>query len=547
MAKRIGDILIEMGCLSEAQVIKASAEAQKTNTMLGQVLLRLDWVSEENLQMAIAVQSGAKVLDLNHLHIDPTLTRLVPQAFAREHNVFPFELEGKVLKIASSNPFDVLARDALARKTGYRVEAYLAPQSWIASTIDMQYNTASNIDQEIERILQAELEGGGAAENQIVRIADLVIEKGVVLGASDIHISPDTKLVRVYYRIDGVLHQEFLFPIKFHTNIVSRYKIMGDMDISNPNVPHDGRIKYRGAVGNVDLRVSTFPTHLGETVVLRLLVHTKVVGDLERLGIDKESLEQFMRALRKPYGLILTTGPTGAGKTTTLYSALMKIASTNNCTMTIEDPIEYVIPNIRQTAVNPKAGLTFGNALRSAMRQDPDIILVGEIRDQETAELALRASMTGHLVLSTLHTNDASSAINRLLDLGVNSSILATSLALVIAQRLVRKICPNCHEMSATLEHEKAIFDKNGVAAPLQLARAKGCESCHHTGFKGREGVYEVITVTREIEELIHARALSSLIEEVALREGATLLLPQGLRKAALGRTTVEEVFRVIA
>ncbi len=547
MSKRIGDILIEMGCLSEAQVSKASKEAQKTSTMLGQVLLRLDWVSEENLQMAIAVQSGAKVLDLNQLHIDPTLTKKVDQAFAREHNIFPFELEGNVLKIASCNPFDVLARDALSRKTGYRVEAYLAPASWIATTIDLQYNTASSIDVEIERITQAELEGGGAAENQIIRIADLIIEKGVVLGASDIHISPDTKLVRVYYRIDGVLHQEYLFPIKFHTNIVSRYKIMGEMDISNPNVPHDGRIKYRGAVGSVDLRVSTFPTHLGETAVLRLLVHTKVVGDLERLGIDKESLDQFMAALKKPYGLILTTGPTGAGKTTTLYSALMKIASTNNSTMTIEDPIEYVIPNIRQTAVNPKAGLTFGNALRSAMRQDPDIILVGEIRDQETAELALRAAMTGHLVLSTLHTNDAASAINRLLDLGVNSSILASSLSLVIAQRLVRKICPNCHDFSPIEESEKAVFEKSGISAPEQLARAKGCDSCHHTGFKGREGVYEVMTVNMEIEELIHQKALASRIEEVALRSGATLLLPQALKKAAQGRTTLEEVFRVIA
>jgi len=545
--KRIGDILVDLGAIARAQVEKAAKESEKTKTLLGQVLLRLDWISEQDLQKAIAIQSGAKVLDCNQVSIDPTLVSKVPQSLARERSVFPISLEGNVLKIATANPFDVLTRDALSRRTGYQIEPLLAPHSWISSTIDLHYYAAQTIDKEIERITQLELEGSGAGENQIIRLADLLIEKGVVLGASDIHIVPDTKLVRVFYRIDGVLHQEYLFPIKFHQNIVSRYKIMGDMDISNPNIPHDGRIKYSGSVGDLDLRVSTFPIHLGETVVLRLLVHSKVVGDLDRLGIEAEDLKTFLKALNRPYGLILTTGPTGAGKTTTLYSALMKIAGPTVSAMTIEDPIEYVIPNIRQTAVNPKAGLTFSNALRAAMRQDPDIILVGEIRDQETADLALRASLTGHLVLSTLHTNDASSAIHRLLDLGVNASILASSLVLVVAQRLLRRVCPQCRALEPITPEEREIFVRDRLMAPESLPRAVGCPSCFNTGYKGRIGIYEVLSVTREIEEMIFEGALASRIEEVAVKSGVSLLKHQALKKAALQITTLDEVFRVVA
>jgi type IV pilus assembly protein PilB len=545
--KRLGEILVEMGAIARAQVEKAAQEAEKTNSLLGQVLLRLDWISEGDLQKAIAIQSGAKVLDVSQVSIDPTLVSKVPQSLARERRVFPFALEGNVLKIATANPFDVLTRDALARRTGCQIEPYLAPQSWISSAIDLHYYAAQTIDKEIDRIAQLELEGSVVGENQIIRLADLLVEKGVVLGASDIHIVPDTKLVRVFYRIDGVLHQEYLFPIKFQPNIVSRYKIMGDMDISNPNIPHDGRIKYSSSVGDLDLRVSTFPTHLGETVVLRLLVHSKVVGDLERLGLEAEDLAVFLRSLHRPYGLILTTGPTGAGKTTTLYSALMKIAGPTVNAMTIEDPIEYVIPNIRQTAVNPKAGLTFANALRSAMRQDPDTILVGEIRDQETAELALRAALTGHLVLSTLHTNDASSAIHRLLDLGVNASILASSLVLVVAQRLLRRICPQCHVLEPIRPDEREIFASNRLTAPELLPRAVGCASCYNTGYKGRIGVYEVLPISREIEELIFEGAIASRIEDVAIKNGVSLLKNQALKKAAQQVTTIEEVFRVVA
>lgn len=547
MAKLIGEILVEIGAISKSQVEKAVKEGKKTNTLLGQVLLRLDWITEEQLLDALSIQSGVKVFDPHRTGLDPTLTSVIPQGLARERGVFPINVEENILKLATSNPYDLLTKDTIARKAGLQVEPWLAPQSWINNAIDLHYNAAQAIDREIERISQQEFEGGGAGESQVIRLADILIEKGVVLGASDIHFVPDTKLVRIFYRIDGVLHQEYLFPIKFHRNIVSRYKIMADMDISNPNVPHDGRIQYQGSVGNVDLRVSTFPTHLGETIVLRLLVGSKIVGSLERLGFEKEDYQRFLEGLERPYGLILTTGPTGAGKTTTLYSALMKIAKPTNSTMTIEDPIEYVIPNLRQTAVNPKAGLTFSNALRSAMRQDPDIILVGEIRDQETADLALRASLTGHLVLSTLHTNDAASAIHRLLDLGVNASILASSLVLVVAQRLMRRVCPSCSTLRPATDDDRRLFAKYRIEAPHEIPQAVGCARCHNTGYIGRIGIYEVMRINQEIEELIYAKSLASHIEAKAVDDGTILLRAQAMRKVAQMMTTLDEVTRVVA
>jgi type IV pilus assembly protein PilB len=322
---------------------------------------------------------------------------------------------------------------------------------------------------------------------------------------------------------------------------------MGDMDISNSNIPLDGRIQYNGQVGEIDIRVSTFPTQFGETVVMRLLKYSKVVGNLDRLGFEEKDLERFTKAIRRPYGLILATGPTGSGKTSTLYSALMTILTPDINVMTIEDPIEYVIPTIRQTAVNPKAGLTFATALRSAMRQDPDVILVGEIRDQETTELALRASITGHLVLSTLHTNDSASAITRLMDLGAKPNILASAITMVVAQRLLRKVCPKCLKITPIEAKEAEIFLKHEIEPPQHLARHTGCESCHNTGYTGRIGIFETLSVDRGVEELISSGAPLRAIEEKAINSGTVLMLKQALSKLSNHITTLEEVLRVIA
>jgi type IV pilus assembly protein PilB len=547
MAKRIGDILIEMGFIDRGQLEMAATESMKTGVMLGDVLLRLDWVTQEQLQMSLAVQSGAKLLDTDAVKVDPGLLAQIPREFVTNHGIMPLKKEGDMILAATNNPFDVVAKDKLARITGCQVETTIVSKEWLTSAIELHYHTAVAIEADIERITRATVTDGTYEENQIVILGNRLIEKGLVLDASDIHVVPDVKLTRVYYRIDGVLQQRFLFPIRFHKGLVTRFKLMADMDISNPNIPHDGRIKYKGEIGEFDIRVSTFPTHLGETVVMRLLVYSKVVGDLQRLGLESEDFELFLKSIKRPYGLIVATGPTGSGKTTTLYSALMAVNSPNINVMTVEDPIEYIIPTIRQTAVNPKAGLSFGNALRSAMRQDPDIVLVGEIRDKETADLALRASMTGHLVFSTLHTNDAASAINRLLDLGVNKGILASSLTLVVAQRLVRKICTSCCRDSAPSQEQITVFSAHGITPPTQLLIPVGCDSCYQSGYRGRTGIYEVIRVDRQIQSLIFSGALQSAIEESAVKAGTHLMIQQALKKAAAGVTSYEEIYRVVA
>jgi type IV pilus assembly protein PilB len=548
MKGRIGDLLVEMGYIGRDQLETAVVESKKTKALLGDVLLRLDWVTQEQLNMALAVQSGAQRLDTAQaeLEIDEELIREIPESFINSHGVFPFARDNGTIKVATANPFDVLARDQLARMTGCKIAAYVAPKEWVANSIELYYKTALTIDSDIENIAHAAGDGN-FEENHIVNLADLLIEKGRLLGASDIHIVPDAKLVRIYYRIDGVLQQRNLFPIKFHQGLTSRYKIMGDIDISNPNIPHDGRIKYRSRSGEIDIRVSTFPTHLGETTVMRLLTFSGVVGDLQRLGFEEHDFARFMDSLNQPYGLILVTGPTGSGKTTTLYCSLMTVNNPSVSVMTIEDPIEYMIPTIRQTAVNPKAGLTFANALRATLRQDPDIILVGEIRDQETAELALRATNTGHLVLSTLHTNDAASAINRLLDLGVSASILASSLNMIVAQRLLRKICIRCATSRPITPEEREIFSRDKLTPPSEVPEPSGCDYCHNTGYRGRVGIYEVLQVNREIEQMIYKGALTSEIEDVAAAGGTVLLKHQSLQKVARGVTSVEEALRVVA
>ena len=546
MKKRIGDILMEMGFIDGDQLKLALMETKKTGSMIGDVLQRMGWVTEEDLQMAIAVQSGAKILDTEATEIDHSLMARIPIEFVNEHGMFPFAQDDGVLKAATNNPFDVIARDKLARLSGQRVETFIAPKNWIAKAIEVFYKTAQTLDDEINAITYSQAGGDATEDNRIIKLSSLLIDKGYVLGASDIHIVPDANLVRIYYRIDGVLHQMYLFAKKFQQPLVTRYKIMADMDISNPNIPHDGRIKYESGVGGFDIRVSTFPTQLGETVVMRLLIYNKVVGDLKNLGFEGEDLDRFHQTIQRPYGLILTTGPTGSGKTTTLYTALMTINSPNINCMTVEDPIEYVIPTIRQTAVNVKAGLTFENALRSAMRQDPDVMLVGEIRDKTTADLAMRAALTGHLVLSTLHTNDAASAINRLLDLGVNASILASSLSMIVAQRLVRLLCPRCSEREPITEAERKVFMSNDMEPPEELAKARGCDSCLQSGYKGRGGIYEVIVVDREIEKMIFTGALHREIEDRARSAGTVLMFKQALKKVTRHLTSLDEVQRVI-
>lgn len=545
--RRMGDILVEMGFISRDQLEMAVVESRKTNALLGEVLLRLDWVTDEDLQTAIAVQAGAEVLDTSAVEVDFSLISEIPHGFVSKYQIFPFVRENGVIRAATGNPFDVLARDKLARLSGCKVESYVAPPHWVRGAIDLYYKTAATIDDDVEEISQTAATGSALGENQVVRLADLLIEKGHLLQASDIHIVPDHRLVRVFYRIDGVLYQQYLFSIRLYQALVTRIKVMGEIDISNPNIPHDGRISFKGSTGSFELRVSTFPTHLGETVVLRLLIYSSVVGDLKGLGFEEQELAIFMQHIRQPYGLILTTGPTGSGKTTTLYSALMEVNDPSVSVMTIEDPIEFEIPTLRQSAVAPRAGLSFGNAIRAAMRQDPDIILVGEIRDQETAELALRASITGHLVFSTLHTNDAASIVSRLLDLGVSPTMLASALSMVVAQRLLRRVCSQCAVETEIKAEQTTLFGRGGVEAPPTVLTAPGCDSCHQSGYRGRTGIYEILVIDKTIEGLIVSNAPRSKIEDAMVAAGSRLLFQQALKKVVRHETSVEEVLRVVA
>ncbi len=544
---RIGDILVELGYLSQDQLQKALQESKRTGVMLGEVLTRLGWITEEQLNTALGIQSGAQLLDTKRVSVDSGVLKMVPHEFAREHELLPFGLQENSLQVALSNPFDVVARDKLKSLTGKKIIPYIAPREWITGSIEYYYKTAAHIDEEIEEIVRRDLAGDSdaTAEGNITRLVDLIIAKGLSLGASDIHIDPDEQLVRIYFRMDGVLHQKYLLPKKFHSGLVTRIKVMSGIPLGDAHVPHDGRVQYDAKVRKIDIRVSTFPSHLGEMVVMRLLIKAEAVGSFERLGMTKKTIDQVTSAIYRPHGLVLITGPTGSGKTTTVYTVLLKINRSEINIMAIEDPIEYVIPTVRQSAVNPKAGFTFANALRAALRQDPDVIMVGEVRDKETAELALRASITGHLVISTLHANEAAGAVPRLLDMGVLPTVLASSLVLVVAQRLVRRLCPDCIELYSPSAEEKEVFLSNGLEAPSELARTTGCDLCHNTGFKGRIGIFEIMMVSKEIEELIIGNASRSKIEEVAVSQGMEKMFVDGLRKVAQKLTSLSEIRRV--
>ncbi len=547
MKRRIGDILVELGFISNEQLNRALEESKRTGVLLGEVLKRLGWLTEEQLNTALGVQSGAQLLDTNRIAIDTVAIKEVPQDFARQHELLPIGPRGQSLAVALANPFDVVARDKLKSLTGKKIIPFIAPRDWIVRAIDYYYNTAARIDEEIEAIVRNSLSRAKNVtdEDSIIRLVDLILAKGLSVGASDIHIEPDEKLVRVYFRLDGVLHQKYLFPKVFHTGIITRIKILGDIPLGDPHVPHDGRMEYDATIRKVDIRVSSYPTHLGEAVVLRLLIKAEAVGDFRKLGVEASDERKIEEAIHRPHGLIVVTGPTGSGKTTTVYTALLRINSSEINIMTIEDPIEYVIPTVRQSAINPKAGFTFAKALRSALRQDPDVIMVGEIRDQETAELALRASITGHLVISTLHANDAAAAIPRLLDMGVLPTVLSSGLVMIIAQRLVRRLCPDCMDLCGPTEEEKEVFESNGLEAPRELGIPVGCENCEHTGYKGRIGIFEVLCLDRKIEDLIIEKAPRSRIEAAALNQGMQRMFLDGLKKVVLKKTSFAEVKRV--
>jgi type IV pilus assembly protein PilB len=544
---RIGENLVARGVLTPEQLERALDEQRESGRLLGDVLLSLDFVSEEALARSLAEAAGIPYLDTDP-QADSTLAGVVPEEFARQHGLAPYFIESHVLHIAQVNPFDVLAPDELQRMTGFVVRAACVSRSRAARLIDRLYGLRDEmallVFAGMAQIARLDTTEVSPEDAPVVKLIDLMINRAVALNATDLHIEPEERVVRMRYRVDGVLIPGDSLPKELHPAIVSRIKVIAGLDIAEQRLPQDGRITHPVDGRTIDLRVSTFPTTYGEKVALRLLEKERLVRGLEDLGFTRKNLALFRDLLSKSRGIILVTGPTGAGKTTTLYSALSYLGGREKNILTVEDPVEYELPSIRQTQVKPKAGFTFGTAIRALLRQDPDVIMVGEIRDPETAQLALRAALSGILVFSTLHTQDSAGAVPRLMDMGLEPYLLASAVVGVIAQRLLRVICPACKEEAKYADEQLA---KVGLAGgqSIRLYRGRGCAKCNGTGYRGRTGAFEILPVGRTLNDLIRQRADSRLIKEAAVRDGLKTLLDDALSKALFGVTTLEEVLRI--
>ena len=550
--KPLGHRLIEAGLINETQLQAGLREQQRTRETLGTILVRLGFVDEEAVAAAVAAQARVKYVDLGQYSPQPEATQRVQENFARQKRLIPISFVGKALVVAMANPLDVLALDELRHLAKGPVEVVGAAESQVQKALDRAYGAGMGWKEVVEQSLQHVARKAGEAlgesevaqEPPIIRLIDNLISRAVQEGATDIHVEPEEKLVRNRFRVDGVLRYGPHLPKELQGAVTARIKVMANMDIAENRLPQDGRISFNAGGRDIDLRVSTFPTTQGENLVLRILDRSKLVLGLEQLGFAPDQLTTFKRLLMRPNGIILASGPTGSGKTTTLYSGLTYLNSEERNIMTIEDPVEYEIPGIRQSQVNVKAGLTFGAGLRSLLRQDPDVIMVGEMRDEETVEIAIRAALTGHLVFSTLHTNDAAGAIPRLTDMGAAPFLVSSALILVVAQRLVRVICTNCKEEAAP---DPVLIRRLGLQAKegeLKVFQGKGCDKCDQTGYRGRIGLYELLTVTPELIPLILERADAGAIRRAARAQGMRTMVEDGIRKAIRGLTTLEEVAR---
>lgn len=538
----------------------ALKEQARTGALLGEVLNSLGFISQESVTKILAASAGIEFISLRGITIPEELIKLVPEPFARRHKVLPINHSNGTLKVAMSNIFDVEVIDELQELTGNFVHVLAATEEELNQALNCYYGThpsplqgkptGGKLEAEIEdTIRRAEREGSTETETEIamvtpmVKLLDLLISYAIQLEATDLHIEPEENLIRTRYRIDGVLYQGPTLPKKLQSAIMVRVKIMSNMNISETRTPQDGRIKITIDNKVVDIRVNSFPTTFGETIAMRLLDKEKLVRGLESLGFSPASLLMFKRIITKPHGIILVTGPTGSGKTTTLYSTLTFLNNLERKIITIEDPVEYELPIIRQSQINPKAGLTFASGLRAILRQDPDVIFVGETRDGETAKMAVRAALTGHLVFSTLHTNDAVGAIPRLIDMGVEPFLVASSMVAVIAQRLVRVICRECKE---EISPDPTQLREVGWEGRLtRCYRGRGCPACRNTGYRGRIGLFKFLTITPEFSELIVRRADSVTMRSLAIHQGMKTLKDDGFEKIQQGVTTLEEVLKV--
>ena len=549
--KRLGDLLIEAGQLTQEQLDKALIVQKKTGERLGRVLNNLGYITEENMIQVLELQLGVPHVDLSSMDINNDAAATIPVALAERYQIIPIKKAGKRLTLAMVDPTNFFAIDDVRMVTGCDIDPVIAAEREITRAINQTYGVKELVEKAVNRLRTKD--PVGVAEIQttddapIISIVNSIISQAIKERASDIHIEPMDRNVRVRFRVDGVLREVVTFPRHSHAAIISRIKIMSEMDIAEKRLPQDGRIKVPEQGREIDLRVSTLPTILGEKVVMRILDKKSVILNIKGLGFTSENLARYRHLFAQSYGMLLVTGPTGSGKTTTLYSTLTELNSPGKNIITVEDPVEYRLDGINQVQVNQKAGLTFATGLRSILRQDPNIVMVGEIRDAETSDIAIRAALTGHLVLSTLHTNDAPGAVTRLLDMGIEPFLVASSILGIVAQRLVRLICPDCKQSyNPEAESPERIFLGISEDSEIQLFRGAGCTRCGHTGYRGRMSIHEVMSISSTpIRELINRRASSDELSEQARKEGMRTIREDGIAKALEGRTTIEEVMRV--
>lgn len=548
--KRLGEILIDSGLITEEILNKALKVQRETGEKLGTLLITKGFATEEQIVDAVKRQLGIDYINLYELTIRPEIIEIIPENMARKYELLPIDIINGRLLVAMADPLNYFAIEDIKAVTGYVVKTAISLRNIILENIERYYgkSKAEKAAENYGRVYGYKKPVGEVEEEveeeaaPIIKFINTVIDNALLNNASDIHIEAEENEMRVRYRIDGVLREMIRVDIGMIEAVISRIKIMAELNIAEKRMPQDGRVNYRGKGKNIDLRISIIPTILGEKVVMRILDKSNFSFGLDKIGLNPKEEKQVKKIIEKPYGIILVCGPTGSGKTTTLYSVLNLLNDQSKNIVTIEDPVEYNLKGINQMQVNNKIGFNFASGLRSILRQDPDIILVGEIRDNETAEISVRSALTGHLVLSTIHTNNASGAITRLEDMGVEPFLLSSTVIGMVAQRLVRKICPSCVEEYMAEEKDMRIL---GVNEKILLKRGKGCNICNNTGYKGRTAIFEIIEVSREMKDIIDLRKGERAIEEEAMKNGTLLLRDSCIEKVIKGITTVEEMLRV--
>lgn len=546
--KRIGDLLVESGLISEEQLKNALREQKELNMRLGDVLITRNYITEQQLIEVLEFQLGIPHIQLYRQKIETKIINIIPQRLAEQHQVLPIRTEGNKLILAMADPLDYFAIDELRMTTGFRIEPTIASKDELQRAIKRYYGLQESVEQIMQNLNMREAEEAKPIvedeDSPVVKTVNQIIIQAIQIGASDIHIDPQEDSLRIRYRVDGVMRTERTLPPHMQSVIIARIKIMANMNVAERRLPQDGRVEMDIEFRKVDIRISSLPTIHGEKVVMRILDLGSTLTEIEKLGLSEHNLMLFQKGINNAHGVVLITGPTGSGKTTTLYSALSRLNNEEVNIITVEDPVEYQLQGINQVQVNSVTGLTFAKGLRTILRQDPNIVMVGEIRDVETAEIAIRAAMTGHLVLSTLHTNSAANSITRLIDMGVEPFLISSAVNCIIAQRLVRKICPGCSTSYVPSQEEKMLLEGQGYTAEI-LRRGSGCGECGRSGYKGRLAIHEILPIDDTLRTMILQKRSDNDYRNYATEHGLIPMIKDGISKVIAGQTTLAEVFRV--